>query len=119
MELKDIKTGMLVLTSDDKLRIVIGDTMISYSGGGGLSLNLYNDDLSLKDIYKNEDREIIKVYSEPYSHSGLCADLEFWLDEKEFEEYSNLLYVKETVQEMTIEEIENELGRKIGKYNYG
>jgi hypothetical protein len=106
----DIKTGMLVETADGYLRIVIGGSLISCTGGGGILLNMYDENLKPK----AEVDYILNVYSEPIG--DFQADFNFWLKEKEFihnhTSKIKLLYSSDD-RVMSIEEIEKELGYKI------
>jgi len=88
----DLKTGMLVETEDSVLRVVLGNTLISYKDGG-CDLQWYDEDLNIN-ISVSNNCKIKKVYSEPYCSGGLCADLKFWLDEKNALNYSKLLWKK-------------------------
>ena len=63
MRLSDLKTGMLVETGDGKLRIVIGNTLVSYLGGGGYDLGWYTS--TLRSTREHPGRTIVRVYSEP------------------------------------------------------
>ena len=57
---------------------------------------------------------IVKIYSEPKHEDGLRSDLRYWLKEEFFTECSELLFDREAIiQEMTVTEIEEALGKKI------
>lgn len=88
MEKKDLKTGMIIETSDGILRVLLGNTLISYENGG-MPLKWFSDDLKCLESYSDED--IIKVYSKPLNNE-LCADLRFWFHEKNIIDYCNLLW---------------------------
>ena len=111
MKKEDVKTGMLVRTSDDGgniLRLVVSGTMISMKNGG-IPLDWFDEDFN----YRRPDGgnyNIIEIYSEPTEGYNFCADFDFWLKNENFLEHSVLLWTRGI--EMTVEEIENKLGIK-------
>ena len=102
--LSDIKTGMLVLDANNTLRICIGGSLISINKGGLL--------LSQFTLEPGRD-QIVKVFNEPTSKDGLCADLDFWLERKNFLSRTTCIYEYKPTKKMTWTEIEKELGYKV------
>lgn len=102
----DLKSGMVVVTREEKdnLYIVIGDKIISSLGY--VQLNDYNDDLTCKEgNYKCDIFNIIKVYKEISNLSDICN---YNID--------NLTLIWERnpkPEEMTLEEVCAALGKQI------
>ena len=112
----DIKTGMMVRTSDGVLRLVIGGTLVSYIGGGGIPLNWYDDDLNLEEKVEYKKNEIVQIFEEPNFGEGFTADLSFWLAKEHFITHAYVLFDKDAiVKKMTVDEIERSLRRSDGK----
>lgn len=96
---KDLKDGMVVEYRNGKRRIVLGDNLLGEDGCG--DLKHYNKDLTL-DGYENT-LTIDKVYKTiAMKISKLFED-----------DYLTLIWEREHIKEMTVEEIEKELGYKI------
>lgn len=108
MKKSDLKTGMVVETRNGEKYLVMlepdceGRELIRFNVGY-MSLNDYNDELMLKKL--NEKFDIVKVYS---VESSIC----WLLGDKESMKFK-LIWERSEPKEMTIEEIEAELGYKI------
>lgn len=89
MKKKDLKTGMVAETEDGELRIVWGNTLVSYDAGGAFLVD-FNDDLERDDNGPSGD--VIKVYSRPNKTSGLRGSMNLWLQNKEILNYVDLLW---------------------------
>lgn len=76
MTQEDLKTGMLLLMQNDVLRLIVGNTAISYNDGG----------IPLKDLkFSGKDYQSIKaIYAEPKRKKRFRADFKFWLKDKYF-----------------------------------
>ena len=109
MKKLDIKTGMILKTADGKFRLMVGGTAIS-TDSGGIPLSWFNEDLEL---VKNTNKtyEIVEIYAEPKEYP-FCADFDFWLKDGNFLAHTTLLWKKEVVTEMSIEDLEKKYGIK-------
>ena len=97
----DLKDGMVVEYRDGTRRMVLGDYLFGFYGNNNLIL--YTDNLEEKN---NEDLTIDKVYR------SKCLGLYNYFNDI----YLELIWKREKEEppkEMTIEEIEKELGCKI------
>ena len=108
MKKSDLKTGMVVETRNGEKYLVMlepdcgGRELINFSRGY-MSLSSYNDELMLEKSY--EELDIMKVYSVGISISWLLSD-------KKSMKFK-LIWERNEPKEMTIAEIEKELGYKI------
>ena len=100
MKKSDLKTGMLIETADNRLRLVWGNTLIGIDNAGGVSLNDIKEDLRSTVNYPSST--IIKIYKEPIDLNG--AGLVFW-----FSHPHSLL----NRTELLWEQVCKELGREI------
>lgn len=108
---KDLKTGMIVETTDGILRLIWSNTAIALSdSGGGVPVST----LSFKKDNEDWSANVVKVYSEP--NYEMRADMTWWIEDKNCIERTKaelLWEYKEPVLEMTLEEICNALGKNI------
>lgn len=109
MKKSDLKTGMVVETRNGEKYLVMlnpdcKDRELINFKGGYMPLYNYNNELMLKKFNKGFD--IVKVYS---VGSSIC----WLLGDKEQMEFKLLWEREEETKEMTIAEIEKELGYKI------
>ena len=86
MKKSDLKDGMIVVTRDGAVRIVLGNTLVGSFGGVGLSS--ITDDLQSKYNYK---WTIDRVYIVK-KHSRLHAGLEYWFGDKNVLDYCELVW---------------------------
>lgn len=93
----DLKDGMVVKTREGNYYLVCGDLFIRDMGF--LEINTYNNDLTNK---LSIEEDIVAVYGKIYT---LCALKNI--------EYNTVLWKREEAKEMTIAEIEKELGYSI------
>lgn len=111
MKKSDLKTGMVVETENGEKYLVMlepdceGRELINFSGGY-MSLSSYNDELMLEKSY--EEFDIMKVYS-------VGGSIRWLLRDKELMNFKLIWQRKEIkeIKEMTVKEIEKELGYKI------
>jgi translation initiation factor 2 beta subunit (eIF-2beta)/eIF-5 len=108
MKKSDLKTGYKVKTKNGINWVVIKDVETMMYGHQSLLLakeggfeigDLYNDDLTFA---RNDEYSIVEVFENRNSSSILNP-----------KEKGKLLFKRETPKEMTVEEIEKELGYKI------
>ena len=117
MIMEDLKTGMLVRTKDNRLRLILSSTALAIDNnfGGGCDLS----EMSFYDSHKILDSKripytIIEVYAEP--KKILKADLNWWIQQERLITVggAELLWKYETPPiEMTMEEVCKALGKNI------
>ena len=117
----DLKPGMVVETANGTLLLVVSlhydgyDDLRAISDTCWVDLGHYNRDLARYDFLKQKDpvdRDIIRVYEFKGQHS--CGhELKKLLDKDNLK----LLFDNTIKKEMTLEEIEKELGYKISVVN--
>lgn len=100
MTKKDLRDGMIVETRRFGSYVVMDDCKVARTIDGFISLDDQNDDLT----YVDDDFTIDKVYANDTGKYSL---------ENMFKNPGKLLWERTTVKEMTLEEIEKELGYKI------
>ena len=71
MKKSDLRTGMTVKMNNDRIRLVLGNTLIGAGAEGRIHINEIKDDLT------SSYGDIMEIYSEP-KNSPLCASLEYW-----------------------------------------
>ena len=109
MKKSDLKTGMVVeLRNGDKYLVMLnpdceGRELIRFNGGY-MSLNAYDNELMLKKL--NENFDIVKVYS---AEGSIC----WLLGDKELVKFKPIWEREGIAKEMTVKEVEKELGYKI------
>lgn len=109
MKKSDFKSGMVAEFKNGLLGLFVLDTFITYNDGG-ISLNMIRDDFTVDTI---EDYDIKKII-QPLNNNGFNAGMEFWLEDKQFIKYEHdVLWERDTKEEMTIAEIEKALGKCI------
>lgn len=86
---KFLKTGMVVETEDEKLRIVWGNTLVSFDSGGAF-LNDFNDELERDD--NGPSGNVIRIYSRPNKTKGLRGSIKTWLKYREILNYVDLIW---------------------------
>lgn len=109
-----LKTGMLVRTKDNDLRLILGNTAISLNDEGGVGL----DDMSMQGKTNRNPYSsyiISEVYSEPKAEGDfLGASMNWWKQADRFLKYSTLLWkYDEPIEEMTMSEVCKALGKNI------
>lgn len=109
MKKSDLKTGMIVETRNGEKYLVMlnpdcKDMELINFKGGYMSLHYYNNELIFTE-QSTHGFDIVKVYSVGWTIRDLLSD-------KECMEFK-LIWKREERKEMTIEEIEAELGYKI------
>ncbi len=83
----DLKTGMIIVDSEDVVRLWLSSTAISYNDGG-ISEDMISDNL-ITDLTSGEI-SFDKIYSEP--NASLNADFNFWFKQKYIIEHCKLLW---------------------------
>ena len=113
MELKDIKTGMLVRTGDNLLRLVLGNTLVSLNDAGG---GAYLPNTNMEHVGP-PSRWIKQVFSEPYDKGGtnLGGSMGFWIKDESLltKTTSKLLWEYRESVDMTLEEVSKALGKNV------
>jgi len=109
MKKKDLKTGMIVRTNEGELRVMLAGTAIGVGKSGGIINDRINSDLTVD----CGDRDITHVYSEPQKATDLSGNFEFWLKDDNILKHCELLWERQPPQEMTLEEVNKELGYKV------
>lgn len=109
MKKSDLKTGMVVETRNGEKYLVMlnpdcEDMELINFNGGYMPLYYYNNELIPAKLF-TRDFDVVKVYSVGWTIRDLLSD-------KECMEFK-LIWKREEQKEMTIEEIEAELGYKI------
>lgn len=94
---KDLKDGMVVKTREGNYYLVCGDMLIRDKHF--LGMGAYNNDLTSKIVI---EKDVVAVYDKIHS-----------LDALKYIEYKTALWKREEVKEMTVAEIEKELGYSI------
>ena len=111
MEIEDLRTGMLILTGEDELRMVVGNKTIKEYPRNGTLLTKYTFKQS-KDKYS-----IKKVFAEPIAKYIIDADRAYWLSNHKFLDFDHcdteIIWEPAKIEEMTIEDVCKELGREI------
>lgn len=116
MNIKDLKTGMRIITKNGDEYIVLENVKTPYKkvenmyiskDGGWMSESSYNEDLTIKDTI-NSDYDIMEVYVQ---NQGEYIDGNLIINKVE---NMDLIWKRnEHKKEMTISEIEKELGYSI------
>lgn len=109
MKKSDLKTGMVVeIRNGEKYLVMLNpdckDKELINFKGGYMPLSNYNNELMLKKFNKGFD--IVKVYS-------VGSSIYWLLSDKERMEFKLIWKREEETKEMTVEQIEKELGYKI------
>lgn len=113
MKKSDLKTGMIVRTGNNKLRMVMGNGLMGINCSGGIPLSRYTEDL-IPSICSKDDT-VIEIYSEPNDSSTnhIGADISWFSDNITATCFSKLLWKREPeVVEMTVKDIAEKLGIK-------
>jgi len=109
MTIKDLKTGMFVVCRDDTLRLVLRNTLISLNGGGGVTVDDYENNM---EHLGQSAYDIMEVYAEPQC-VYLGANLTFWMTHKRILEHAELLWKRKHILEVTMDDIEEKYGCKV------
>lgn len=116
MELKDLKTGMRIILRNGGEYIVLKDVITPYEhgkedmyiliDGGWMSSDSYNNDLTCKG--NSKDFDIMEVYAQ---HNGKYLNGDIL--ERDAIKNMDLIWQRKETKEMTVSEIEKELGYSI------
>ena len=112
----DLKSGHVIRTRDEFLYIFMKnefggeDYMLNQKTKGHMELTDYNEDLTFS---CNNELDIVEVHEPLATYALKCVGDRVFDINKDIEYYFKLVYKREDPKEMTLKEIEKQLGHKV------